>query len=102
MFADFQTAIECARAVFEDWSRLGRDFWLPITLELSLAEQEVLTRTRAQLERAQREYGAFGASVLQTRGVDPEGESYVEERRGDGVTVALVRVDPRRPATPGA
>lgn len=74
----------------------------PDRIELSLAEQKVLTRARVQLERAQREYGAFGASVLRTRGVDPEGETYVEERRGDGVTVALVRVDPRRHAAPGA
>ena len=73
----------------------------PDRIELSLAEQKVLTRARVQLERAQREYGALGASVLRTRGVDPEGQSYVEERRGDGVTVALVCVDPRRQAAVG-
>jgi hypothetical protein len=74
----------------------------PDRIELSLAEQKVLTRARAQLDRAQREYGAFGASVLRSRGVDADRETYVEERRGDGVTIALVRVEPRRHTAPEA
>lgn len=69
---------------------------VPDRIELSLAEQQALTRARGALERAQRTYGALGASVLRTRGVDADQETYVEERRADGVAVALARVE-RRP-----
>lgn len=65
---------------------------IPDRIELSLAEQRALTRARTALERAQREYGSLGASVLRTRGVDAERETFVEERGADGVAVALVRI----------